>query len=230
MTAMKKSLLVSLCALAVAVGSGAQAVKKKPQGVRESKFWKVDMDHSKVLGPVDRVKAALSLDLTSVTTDQPQYWPNEKVYLKVMALGRPSAEVSGKLAKRDGQSQDVKGKLDASGVLVLEVLDGTARKLELGEYRIDVTVQGGKGKGQATFSVVEGTLGSLSFAHEWKKVTKADELERIRGAWFLGNAAGAGKRWGNGLSFKNELRLSNQPFSGEVKVHSRCMLPGWNGA
>ena len=229
MTAMKKSLLVSLCALAVAVGSGAQAVKKKPQGVRESKFWKVDMDHSKVLGPVDRVKAALSLDLTSVTTDQPQYWPNEKVYLKVMALGRPSAEVSGKLAKRDGQSQDVKGKLDASGVLVLEVLDGTARKLELGEYRIDVAVQGGKGKGQATFSVVEGTLGSLSFAHEWKKVTKADELERIRGAWFLGNAAGAGKRWGNGLSFKNELRLSNQPFSGEVKVHSRCMLPGCNG-
>ena len=59
MTAMKKSLLVSLCALAVAVGSGAQAVKKKPQGVRESKFWKVDMDHSKVLGPVDRVKAAV---------------------------------------------------------------------------------------------------------------------------------------------------------------------------
>ncbi len=229
MFAMKKSLLVSLCAVAVAVGGGAQAVKKKPQGVRESKFWKVDMDHSKVLGPVDRVKAALSLDLTSVTTDQPQYWPNEKVYLKVMALGRPSAEVSGKLAKRDGQSQDVKGKLDASGVLVLEVLDGTARKLELGEYRIDVAVQGGKGKGQATFSVVEGTLGALSFAHEWKKVTKADELERISGAWFLGNAAGAGKRWGNGLSFKNELRMSNQPFGGEVMVHSRCMLPGCNG-
>lgn len=229
MFAMKKSLLVSLCALAVAMAGGAQAVKKKPQGVRESKFWKVDMDHSKVLGPVDRVKAALALDLTSVTTDQPQYWPSEKVYLKVMALGRPSAEVVGKLAKRDGISQDIKGKLDASGVLVLEVLDGTARKLELGEYRVDVAVQGGKGKGQATFSVVEGTLGALSFAHEWKKVTKADELEQISGAWFLGNAAGAGKRWGNGLSFKNELRMSNQPFRGEVTVHSRCMLPGCNG-
>ena len=54
------------------------AAKKKPTGIRESKFFKVDMDHSKVVGPVDRVQAALSLDLTSVTTDQPQYWPNEK--------------------------------------------------------------------------------------------------------------------------------------------------------
>lgn len=226
---MKKLLLVSLCTLAVAVGGFAKAVKKKPVGIRESKFFKVDMDHSKVVGPIDRVKAALSLDLTSVTTDQPQYWPNEKVYLKVMALGRPSAEVSGKLAKRDGVSQDVKGKLDENGVLVVEVLDGTTKRLELGEYRLDVAVQGGKGKGQATFSVVEGTLGSLSFAHEWKKVTKADELDRINGAWFLGNAAGAGKRWGNGLSFKNELRMSNHPFSGEVTVNSRCMLPGCNG-
>jgi hypothetical protein len=226
---MRKLLLVSLCALVVAVGGSAPAAKKKPTGIRESKFFKVDMDHSKVVGPIDRVKAALSLDLTSVTTDQPQYWPNEKVYLKVMALGRPSAEVSGKLAKRDGISQDVKGKLDENGLLVVEVLDGTTKRLELGEYRLDVAVQGGKGKGQATFSVVEGTLGSLSFAHEWKKVTKPDELERVNGAWFLGNAAGAGKRWGNGLSFKNELRMSNRAFSGEVTVNSRCMLPGCNG-
>jgi len=226
---MKKLLLVSLCTLAVAVGGFASAAKKRPTGIKESKFFQVDMDHSKVVGPIDRVKAALKLDLTSVTTDQPQYWPNEKVYLKVMALGRPTAEVSGKLAKRDGISQDVKGKLDENGVLVLEVLNGEQKRLELGEYRLDVAVLGGKGKGQATFSVVEGTLGSLSFAHEWKKVTKPDELERINGAWFLGNAAGAGKRWGNGLSFKNELRMSNQPFSGEVTVHSRCMLPGCNG-
>ena len=227
---MKKLHLLCLFALAVMLGPGVAAAKKKPTGIRESKFFKVDMDHSKVVGPVDRVQAALSLDLTSVTTDQPQYWPNEKVYLKVMALGRPSADVTGKLAKRDGVSSDITGKLDENGVLVLTVLDGEAKKLELGEYRIDVSVKGGKGKGQATFSVVEGTLGSLSFAHDWKKVTRPDELEKINGAWFLGNAAGAGKRWGNGLSFKNELRMSNQPFSGEVTVHSRCMLPGCNGS
>jgi hypothetical protein len=217
-------LVVALCVFPVLF---AFAGPKKPIGIRESKFFKVDMDKNQVQGPIDRVKAALSLDLTSVTTDQPQYWPNEKVFLKVMALGRPQAEMSGKVQKRDGIAQDVKGKLDEHGVLVMPVLDGEAKRLELGEYRIDVTVQGKKA--HATFSVVEGTLGSLSFAHDWKKVTKPDDLERLNGAWFLGNAAGAGKRWGNGLSFKNELRMSNQPFSGNVTVNSRCMLPGCNG-
>lgn len=226
---MKKWLVGCLCFLFALGASVGWAVKKKPTGIRESKFFKVDMDKNQIVGPLDRVKASVQLDLISVTTDQPQYWPNEKVYLKIMSLGRPQAEVSGKVKKRDGVGQDIKGKLDENGLLVLTIFDGEAQQLELGEYRADVTVQGGKSSGHATFSVVEGTLGSLSFAHEWKKVTRPEELEQLNGAWFLGNASGAGKRWGNGLSFKNELRMSNQPFTGEVMVHSRCMLPGCNG-
>ena len=127
-------------AFSVGVASG-RVVRKRPKGMQESKFFRVDMDSHKAVAASDRVAAALRLDFTSVTVDQPQYWPNEKVYLKVIGLGRPSAEVTGKLAKRDGISQDIKGKLDENGVFVSTILDGEAKKLELGEYRVDVTVQ-----------------------------------------------------------------------------------------
>lgn len=219
-------------AVCIALGIGGYGVarpKKRPTGVRESKFFKVNLDTHKVVGPSDRVSASLRLDLTSVTTDQPQYWPNEKVYLRILALGRPGAPWSGKLTKRDSQARDLTGTLDGQGVAVVEVADGGQAPLELGEYRVDVSVSGGKAKGTATYAVVQGTLGALSFAHEFRKVTKAEELDTLAGGWFLGNAAGAGARWGNGLSFKNELRASNHPFQGEVEVHSRCMLPGCNG-
>ena len=215
-------------AFSVGVASG-RVVRKRPKGMQESKFFRVDMDARKAVAASDRVAAALKLDFTSVTVDQPQYWPNEKVYLRVLSLGREGAEWTGKLTKRDSQARDLKGTLDKNGVAVLEVLDGDQSALELGEYRIDVQIAGGKAKGAATFAVVQGSLGSVSFAHEFRKLTKPDELETLPAGWFLGNAAGAGMRWGNGLNFKNELRVSNRPFSGEVEVHSRCMLPGCNG-
>ncbi len=215
-------------AFSVGVASG-RVVRKRPKGMQESKFFRVDMDARKAVAASDRVAAALKLDFTSVTVDQPQYWPNEKVYLRVLSLGREGAEWTGKLAKRDSQARDVKGTLDKNGVAVLEVLDGEKTPLELGEYRLDVQIAGGKAKGSATFAVVQGSLGSVSFAHEFRKLTKPEELETLPAGWFMGNAAGAGLRWGNGLNFKNELRVSNRPFTGEVEVHSRCMLPGCNG-
>jgi hypothetical protein len=210
-------------------GLGASLARRRlPTGVRESRFFRVDMDQRKVLGPSERVAAALNLELLSVSTDQPQYWPNEKVYLKVLALGRSGAAVTGRLQKRDGIGTDIKGTLDEQGALVLVVLDGEKERLELGEYRLDVTV-GDKAKAAATFAVVQGTLGALSFAHEFKKVTRPEKLDPLPGGWYLGNAAAAGARWGNGLSFKNELRVSNRAYDGDVEVHSRCMLPGCNG-
>lgn len=215
-------------AFSVGVASG-RVVRKRPKGLQESKFFRVDMDARKAVAASDRVAAALKLDFTSVTVDQPQYWPNEKVYLRVLSLGREGAEWTAKLSKRDSQARDLKGSLDKNGVAVLEVLDGDKAPLELGEYRIDVQIAGGKAKGAATFAVVQGSLGSVSFAHEFRKLTKPEDLETLPAGWFLGNAAGAGMRWGNGLNFKNELRVSNRPFSGEVEVHSRCMLPGCNG-
>ncbi len=215
-------------AFSVGVASG-RVVRKRPKGMQESKFFRVDMDSRKAVAASDRVAAALRLDFTSVTVDQPQYWPNEKVYLRLLSLGRPGAEWTAKLQKRDSQARDYKGVLDKNGVAVIEVMDGDKAPLELGEYRADVQIQGGKAKGSATFAVVQGSLGSVSFAHEFRKLTKPDELETLPAGWFLGNAAGAGMRWGNGLNFKNELRVSNRAYTGDVEVHSRCMLPGCNG-
>ena len=221
--------IVGIACLLALGGLGTSLAKRRlPTGIRESRFFRVDMDQHKVLAPSERVAAALRLELLSVSTDQPQYWPNEKVYLKVLALGRGGQAVTGRLQKRDGIGTDIKGTLDEQGALVQVVLDGEKERLELGEYRLDVTV-GDKAKSAATFAVVEGTLGALSFAHEFKKVTRPEELDTQPGGWYLGNAAAAGARWGNGLSFKNELRVSNHGYDGDVEVHSRCMLPGCNG-
>lgn len=221
-------IVTSLVALVSGAATYSLAKRHLPTGVRESKFFKVDMDKRRIVSPTERAAAALRLDFVSVSTDQPQYWPHERVYLKVLALGAPGAELTGKLQKRDANSRDIKGKLDEQGALVVTILDGSSSPLELGEYRLDVTVRD-KLKGSATFAVVQGSLGAVAFAHEWKKVTNVTELEQRPGGWFLGNAGGAGMRWGNGLSYKNELRVSNRPWSGPVEIHSRCMLPGCNG-
>ncbi|MCC6812390.1 MAG: hypothetical protein IT381_33525 [Deltaproteobacteria bacterium] len=224
---MKARVLLAVL-LAVVVPFEAQSAKKV-SGVKDTKFFNVDFDKLQVVKSAAQVATALALNLTSATTDQPQYWPNEKVFLKVIALGQGGTKMTAKLAKKDASSKDIPLTLDAQGVAVLEIMSGEKQKLELGEYRVDVASADGKFKDGATFSVVEGTLGAVSFAHEFKKVTSADELDKTKGAWFLGNAAGAGKRWGNGLNFKNELRIDNKPYTGEADIHSRCMLPGCNG-
>ena len=72
-------------------------------------------------------------------------------------------------------------------------------------------------------------MGAVSFAYDFKEVTSPEELNEGQGAWFLGNAAGAGLRWGNGLNVKNEVRIFNQPFDGQATVKSRCYLPGCDG-
>ncbi len=197
--------------------------------VRASRFFEVDLTHHRVKGAAPQVNGTLKLDLVSVSVDQPQYWPNEKVHLKILMPGRPGVKLTAALQKRDANRGEVKVELDGQGAAVLVLLDGEQKKLELGEYRVDVKTDDGHAQGSTTFSVVEGTLGALSLAYEFKQVTSADALERAKGAWFMGNAAGAGKRWGNGLNFKNELRVGNQPYDGEVRCVSHCMLSGCNG-
>lgn len=201
--------------------------------VRSSKFFMVDLAKKKIVSSADRTQQAFALKLVSVSTDQPQYWPNEKVFLKVIAPGHASEKIAGTWSRRDAASHTFTLALDDSGVGVLAILEGDKAKLELGEYRVELS-SGSSEKsaslGSATFAVVEGALGALSFAYEFKRVTSIAELEKAKGGWFLGNAEGAGKRWGNGLSFKNELRAANQPYEGEVVVYTRCMLPGCNGS
>ncbi|HEY3452495.1 MAG TPA: alpha-2-macroglobulin family protein [Myxococcales bacterium] len=209
---------------------GGLAVSQAAQPViRPSKFFDVDVTNKKVVGPAKHVPGTLHLNLASVTVDQPQYWPNEAVHLKVMMPGRANGKFKATVQRKDANKTDLGGSLDAQGVAVLTAMDGAKDRLAVGEYRIDVKSEDSKASGHATFSVVEGTLGAVSLAYDFKQVTTIEELEKASGAWFMGNPGGAGKRWGNGLSFKNEIRLANQPFDGDVQCISRCMLPGCNG-
>lgn len=180
-------------------------------------------------GPASHLAPWLKLNLASATVDQPEYWPEERVALRVLMPGRGGQALTCTVQKRDATPKTIPVTLDADGVAVVAILDGANAKLELGEYRADVATADGKTKASSTFSVVEGQLGSMSFAREWREVTKAADLDRLPAGWFLGNASGAGSRWGNGLSYKNELRVDNEPFSGEVEVIPHCMLPGCNG-
>ncbi|HEY3353381.1 MAG TPA: alpha-2-macroglobulin family protein [Polyangia bacterium] len=221
---------VTVTLAGLGLGLTTRAVVKEPP-VRDSRLFRVDHKAHRIVGPATHVPRYLGLKLVSVTMDQPQYWANEKVRVKVVMPGQPKAHVTLAYQKRDAAPREVGPRqLDENGVAVVEIMDGAARRLELGEYRVDVkTTSDTKTAGSATYAVVEGSLGSIALAYEFKQVTSAEELDKVRGGWFLGNPGRAGQRWGNGLSFKNELRWNNRPYEGPLTIASRCMLPGCNG-
>lgn len=205
-------------------------IKPNAPKQRDLRLFKVAPADRRILGPASHVDGFLGLNLVSVAMDQPEYWPNEKVRVKVMVPVRPKLKVTVTWQKRDATPHKVGPlNLDEGGVAVVEILNGEKERLQLGEYRVEVQGPDGGVLEATTFNVVEGNLGALSFAHEFKQVTKPADLDSAKGAWFLGNASGAGRRWGNGLSFKNELRVDNKPYSGPLELASRCMLPGCNG-
>jgi len=196
---------------------------------RDTRLFKIDKS-LQVVGPAGHVPPVLAVQLVSVTTDQPQVWPDEVVRLRVAMPGRGGQALAIRWHKRDATAREVPGVvLDADGLAVLELADGKKERLELGEYRVEVQSADGKAKGAATFAVVEGALGALSLAHAFERVTSPAQLDAVKAGWYLGNAGGAGSRWGNGLSFKNELRVDNAPYDGPVDLVPRCMLSGCNG-
>jgi hypothetical protein len=222
--------LVAFAVGVILVGHGYTTRAAKDAPGRDSRLFRVDTAKKKIIGPASHVPNYLGLRLVSVSMDQPQYWPNEKVRVKVMMPGRPAAKITVRWNKRDATPRTSgPHTLDAQGVGVVEIMDGGTRRLELGEYRVEVLAGGSSVQGSTTFAVVEGALGAVSLAYEFKRVTSFADLEKVKAGWFLGNVAGAGKRWGNSLAFKNELRVANQPYTGKVQVVSRCMLPGCNG-
>ncbi|MBI5608534.1 MAG: hypothetical protein HY902_06600 [Deltaproteobacteria bacterium] len=195
---------------------------------RDTRLFKVDKSNH-VLGVASHLIPHMALQLASLTMDQPQFWPDEVVRARLLMPGRGGSKCKLSWAKRDGTPRDVDVQLDDAGLAVVQLQDGRAQKLDLGEYRVDVATADGKIKTSTTFAVVEGQLGALSFAYSFERLTAAEQLEKVKAGWFLGNAAGVGQRWGNGLSFKNQLRVDNQPYEGEVEVIPRCMLSGCNG-
>jgi len=214
----------------IVVGWVFTSFAEQPETSRDSRLFRVNARRTKILGPATHLPKALGLRLVSVTTDQPQYWPNEKVRVKILMPGLPKHPVEITWQKRDATPHTLPPVLlDAYGVAVVEILDGTTRRLELGEYRVDVGSKDKSLKSSATFSVVEGALGALSLAYEFKRCTSFEELGQVKAGWFLGNIAGSGKRWGNSLALKNELRVENRPYTGKATLISRCFLPGCNG-
>ena len=198
--------------------------------IRESGLFKIDKTKKEIISSSEKVKNYLKLHFISVTTDQPVYWPDEEVFLKVLMPLHPDERITLTLMKKDAAPEKPqKYALNEGGIFVHKIMSGKDKKLQPGEYRVEVKNEKGSLFSAASFTVVEGALGALSFAYEFKKVTKPKELEKVKGGWFLGNAGGIGKRWGNGLNVKNEVRVLNKPYNGKATILSRCYLSGCNG-
>lgn len=202
----------------------------KENDIRESALFKINITGKEILSSSENVKDYLRLRFLSVTTDQPVYWPDEEVFLKVLMPLHPGEHLAVTLKKKDAAPfKPFDCSTNDGGILVHKIMSGKNKKLQPGEYRVEVRNEKGNLFSSASFTVVEGALGALSFAYEFKKVTKPEELEKVKGGWFLGNASGIGKRWGNGLNVKNEIRVLNKPYNGKATIMSRCYLSGCNG-
>ncbi|MBM4345475.1 MAG: hypothetical protein FJ100_19050 [Deltaproteobacteria bacterium] len=216
---------LAVCALWALAVDGLSAAPD----ARDTRYFRLDKA-GKLLGPASHVPPVLALTLASVTPDQPQFWPEETLRVRVLMPGRGGQALSVRWNKRDAAARDLTGAaLDADGVAVIELANGREKRHELGEYRVEIKTLDGKAQGSTTFAVVEGTLGAVSLAYAFDRVTSAADLDARKAGWYLGNGGGAGSRWGNGLSFKNELRVDNVPYDGEVELIPRCMLSGCNG-
>lgn len=203
----------------------------KAPAARKTAIFEYDGEKKEITGISAVLKDFLKMKFVALTVDQPTYWPNEDVFLKVVMPLSPSAKVKITLRKKDAAPRELGSfSLNDGGVLVEKIMNGAKEKLQVGEYTAVVaTGDDKKIEESVTFSVVEGSLGAVSFAYEFEQLTNAAALEEVKGGWFLGNAEGAGKRWGNGLCVKNEVRVMNQPYSGAATVLSRCHLPGCSG-
>lgn len=217
--------------IAAAVGLVLPVVASQISGGGETQgVFQVDTGKKDITGLAAGIAERFRLQFVSVTVDQPTFWPNEDVHLKVAMPARPMEKIKATLSRKDAAPRDLgEFTLNDGGLLVETIMSGAKKPLEVGEYRVEVQTADGSFKGDATFAIVEGSLGAVSFAYEFQQLTNAQALEEARAGWFLGNAAGVGARWGNGLNVKNELRVFNKPFDGPVTLKTRCMLPGCNG-
>jgi len=198
--------------------------------MQDTAIFTIDKEKNEIISLTKDIKDYLKLKFISVTTDQPIYWPNEEVYLKVLMPVNPSQKIKITLQKKDSTPKDLgEFTLNDSGLLVENILSGKDKKIEAGEYKVEVETIDKKLQSYTSFSVVQGSLGALSFGYDFEEITEPKKLEKVKGGWFLGNAAGAGSRWGNGLNVKNEVRYFNEPYTGTVTIKTRCFLPGCNG-
>ncbi len=188
----RSTLYLSLFALAASfVFAREEKGVTKPVKEMDSAVFHVDLEKKEITANAKALKEFLKLSFVSVTTDQPVYWPNEEVFLKILMPASSGRDVDVTVQKKDaGPSKLGRLKMNGDGFLVLPVMSGKTRKLEPGEYRVEVRAADGKLSSYTTFSVVEGALGALSFGFDFAQVTDPRALEKANGAWFMGNAGG----------------------------------------
>jgi len=200
------------------------------ENVIKTEIFKFNANNKKIEYSTEKVLDFLNLKFVSVTADQPVYWPDEDVSLKIIMPMAPSREVKITVQKKDSIARELGNfKLDEGGILVAKIMSGSKTRLEPGEYTVTVERTDKKIQDFTTFSVIAGSLSAVSFAFEFRQMTDFDELKGVSGGWFLGNQDGAGMRWGNKLFVKNQLREFNEPFAGRAVIKTRCYLPGCNG-
>ena len=226
-----KNVLIGLISVVTVLGYNVSAKEdKKENPMKDTAIFKIDNDKKEVISLIDNIKNYLKFKFVSVTTDQPMYWPNEDVFLKVLMPAEGSQKLSISIQKKDSTPVIIDNlSLNEGGILVHKILSGKDKKIEAGEYRIDVTTADKKLQSYTSFSVVEGSLGAVSFGYDFEEITDPKKLNESKGGWFLGNAGGVGSRWGNGLNVKNEIRYFNKPYNGDALIKSRCFLSGCNG-
>lgn len=222
-----RALSLALAVLALCF-SMLDAKNNEPK--KTDSIFRFDLSSNKIIGVNEQIIKSIDLKFFSITVDQPTYWPNEDVFLKIIMPQNSSKNVVIEVSKKASTPKKLGlFRLNESGLFVLKIMSGKNKKLELGEYSVIVTSKDKKYVGTASFSVIDGSLGAVSFAHAFKDLTNASEFGKVPGGWIIGNEGGVGSRWGNGLNVKNEVRYLNKPYSGDATVITRCFLPGCDG-
>ena len=93
--------LLTIVILFIGYLLSCQLALAKPDSQQETALFKINQEIHEIISLKENIVSSLTLKFISVTTDQPLYWPNEEVFLKVVCPFRPSSEVNISLQKKD---------------------------------------------------------------------------------------------------------------------------------
>lgn len=84
-----------------------QLALAKQDSQQETALFKINQETHEIISLKEDIVSSLTMKFISVTTDQPLYWPNEEVFLKVVCPIRPSSKVNVSLQKKDSTPHEL---------------------------------------------------------------------------------------------------------------------------